>query len=694
MENLKMHTPDLADKNFKKLAALFPNAVTETITGYKANGDPIIERAIDADVLRQEISATVVEGPQERYQFTWPDKKKSVVLANQPIAKTLRLDREKSVGKDGTPGSIDTENIYIEGDNLEALKLLQETYLGKVKMIYIDPPYNTGNDFIYEDDFSQNADEYLGNSGQFDEEGNRLVQNTESNGRFHTDWLNMLYPRLRLAKDLLSKDGVIAISIGFHEMCNLLKLCQDVFSDRQVFSVTVKTSGGKPNGAFNISNEYIVFAVPNDFTPIATEEDMKDYASPYHGMNLATFTQDERPNQAYPIYISTETGIIVGCGKSLAERQSEGSFVGHLKDFVYDYAEAPKGTVAIWPVTNKGEQCVWRLIPDRLMGDWKKGYIKVVPNNSKSTNNKYAIQYLSGGIIEKIKSGEVKTYRISDNPEIPTIDIKDYKTAGAGIASIWDDKSFYTAKGNSDIKALFDKKVFSYPKPVDLIWYILKKTVPSDAIVLDFFSGSASTAHAVMKQNASDEGQRKYIMIQLPEKCEQGSDALRTGYKNLCEIGEERIRRAGKKIKKESPLTTTDLDIGFRVFKVDSSNMEDVYYRPTDYNQGQMELFADNIKPDRTPEDLLFQVMLDLGILLSSDIQETEIAGKKVFSVADGYLIACFDKNVTEETVKAIAQKQPVYAVFRDSSMASDSVATNFEQIFETYSPRTQRKVL
>lgn len=689
MENLKMHTPDLADENFKKLAALFPNAVTET---KDENGNVV--RAIDADVLRQEISAAVVEGPQERYQFTWPDKKTSVVLANQPIAKTLRLDREKSVGKDGTPGNIDTENIYIEGDNLDALKLLQETYLGKVKMIYIDPPYNTGNDFIYEDDFSQNADEYLGNSGQFDEEGNRLVQNTESNGRFHTDWLNMLYPRLRLAKDLLSKDGVIAISIGFHEMCNLLKLCQDVFSDRQVFSVTVKTSGGKPNGAFNISNEYIVFAVPNDFTPIATEEDMKDYASPYHGMNLATFTQDERPNQAYPIYISTETGIIVGCGKSLAERQSEGSFVGHLKDFVYDYAEAPKGTVAIWPVTNKGEQCVWRLIPDRLMGDWKKGYIKVVPNNSKSTNNKYAIQYLSGGIIEKIKSGEVKTYRISDNPEIPTIDIKDYKTAGAGIASIWDDKSFYTAKGNSDIKALFDKKVFSYPKPVDLIWYILKKTVPSDAIVLDFFSGSASTAHAVMKQNASDEGQRKYIMIQLPEKCEQGSDALRTGYKNLCEIGEERIRRAGKKIKKESPLTTTDLDIGFRVFKVDSSNMEDVYYRPADYNQGQMELFADNIKPDRTPEDLLFQVMLDLGILLSSDIQETEIAGKKVFSVADGYLIACFDKDVTEETVKAIAQKQPVYAVFRDSSMASDSVATNFEQIFETYSPRTQRKVL
>ena len=279
MENLKMHTPDLADENFKKLAALFPNAVTEA---KDENGN--IVRAIDADVLRQEISSIVVEGPQERYQFTWPDKKKSVVLANQPIAKTLRLEREKSVGKDGTPGNIDTENIYIEGDNLDALKLLHETYLGKVKVIYIDPPYNTGNDFIYKDDFAQDANAYLGNSGQFDEDGNRLVQKTESNGRFHTDWLNMLYPRLRLAKDLLHKNGVLAISIGFHEMCNLLKLCQDIFSDRQVFSVAVKTSGGKPNGAFNISNEYIIFAVPSDFTPLATEEDMKDYASPYHGI--------------------------------------------------------------------------------------------------------------------------------------------------------------------------------------------------------------------------------------------------------------------------------------------------------------------------------------------------------------------------------------------------------------------------
>lgn len=450
MDKLKMQTTNKANENFKKLAAMFPNAITETID--ETTGEVV--RAIDKDVLMQEISTKVVEGNEERYQFTWPDKKKSVLLANAPINKTLRPCREESVDFDNT------ENLYIEGDNLEVLKLLQETYLGKIKMIYIDPPYNTGNDFVYEDDFAQSTEEYLENSGQFDDEGNRLVQNTENNGRFHTDWLNMIYSRLRLARDLLGNEGVIAISIGFHEMCNLLKICQEIFSDRQVFPVTVKTSGGKPNGAFNISNEYIIFVVPNNFEPIATDEDMKDYASPYHGMNLATFTQDERPNQAYPIYISTRNGAVVGCGESLAQRMSEGKFSGHAKDFIYDYTEAPEGTVAVWPVTNKGEQCVWRLIPERFIGDWKKGYIKVVPNNSLKSKNKYTIQYLSGGIIEKIKAGDMVTYRISEDKDIPTLDIKDYKTAGATIASIWDDKSFYTAKGNADIKELFEKKVF------------------------------------------------------------------------------------------------------------------------------------------------------------------------------------------------------------------------------------------
>ena len=684
-----MHTPNKVDENFKKLAALFPNAVTETID---ENG--VVVRAIDKDVLMQEISTTVVEGKDERYQFTWPDKKKSVLLANAPISKTLRPCPEESMGRDGTPGGFDSENLYIEGDNLEVLKLLQETYLGKVKMIYIDPPYNTGNDFVYEDDFAQSTEEYLANSGQYDGEGNRLVMNSESNGRLHTDWLNMIYPRLRIARDLLGKDGVIAISIGFHEMCNLLKVCQDIFSDRQVFSVTVKTSGGKPNGAFNISNEYIIFAVPNDFVPIATEEDMKEYSSPYHGMNLATFTQDERPNQAYPIYISIENDAVVSCGKSLAQRMAEKSFVGHAKDYVYDYEEAPKGTVAVWPITNKGEQCVWRLIPDRFMKDWENGYIKVVPTSNSNTRNKYTIQYLSGGIIDKIQSGEVKTYRISNNPAIPTIDIEDYKTAGAGITSIWDDKNFYTARGNADIKELFNKKVFSYPKPVDLIWYILKKTTPRDSIVLDFFSGSATVAQAVMKQNAFDGGHRKYILIQLPEKCKEGTEAARAGYKTICEIGKERIRRAGAKIKEENPMGTMDLDVGFRVLKCDTSNMKDVYYTPDEYTSDMFDMLTDNIKEDRTPQDLLFQVMLDMGVLLSSKIEQADIAGKKVFNVADNFLIACFDDDVTEETITAIAKQKPHYFVMRDSSLANDSVATNFDQIFATYSPHTVRKVL
>lgn len=718
MDKLKMHTSNKADENFRKLAAMFPNAVTETI-----NENDEVVRAIDKDVLMQEISCTVVDGNEERYQFTWPDKKKSVLLANAPINKTLRPCREESVDFDTT------ENLYIEGDNLEVLKLLQETYLGKIKMIYIDPPYNTGNDFVYEDDFAQSTDEYLANSGQYDEDGNRMVQNTESNGRFHTDWLNMIYPRLKLAKDLLGNEGIIAISIGFHEMCNLLKICQELFSDRQVFSVTVKTSGGKPNGAFNISNEYIIFAVPTDFVPVATESDMKEYASPYHGMNLATFTQDERPNQAYPIYVSENDGIIVGCGKSLAQRITEKTYVGHAKDFIYDYTEAPKGTVAIWPVTNKGEQCVWRLIPERLMSDWKKGYIKVVPTTSPNTQNKYAIQYLSGGIIEKIQTGEVKTYRVSNNLSVPTIEIKDYKTAGAGIASIWDDKNFYTAKGNADIKRLFENKVFSYPKPVDLIQYILQKTTSMDALVLDFFSGSATLADAVMKQNALDGGKRKYLLIQYLEKCEEGSEAARAGYKTICEIGKERIRRAGKKIQEERleaiALSKHEwdqtcfyvehkeecdrlghlpdeyfakehppIDTGFRVLKCDTSNMKEVYYNPAEYEASLFSSLEDNIKEDRTPEDLLFQVMLDLGVLLSSKIEETTIAGKKVFNVEDNYLIACFDSDVTEETIKAIAKQKPYYFVMRDSSMANDSVATNFDQIFATYSPDTVRKVL
>lgn len=630
MEHLKMHTPDLADENFAKLAALFPNAVTET---KDENGNVV--RAIDADVLRQEISATVVEGSQERYQFTWPDKKKSVVLANQPIAKTLRLDREKSVGRDGTSGSIDTENIYIEGDNLDALKLLQETYLGKVKMIYIDPPYNTGNDFIYEDDFSQDTDEYLGNSGQFDEEGNRLVQNTESNGRFHTDWLNMLYPRLRLAKDLLSDDGVIFISIDDNEQENLKKCCDEVFGSRNFVAQLIWERAFSPkNDARFVSNSHdyvLMFAKDIDKFVIGrlprTDEANARYQNPDNDPRGPWMSSD----------ISVKT-YNAACDYPIT---------------------APSGRVIEPPAG----RC-WRLS--------KNAFLERLQDN-------------------RIWFG-------SDGNGVPRIKrfLTDLKHEGMAPTSIMFFKDVgHSQEGAQEVSKLLDGGFFSGPKPQRLMKRLLTlANLKENSIVLDFFSGSASTAQAVISKNIDNKNNYKFIMVQLPEQTDAKSEAYKAGYKTICEIGEERIRRAGKKIKEESPLTTTDLDIGFRVFKVDSSNMEDVYYRPADYNQGQMELFADNIKPDRTPEDLLFQVMLDLGILLSSDIQETEIAGKKVFSVAGGYLIACFDAEVTEETVKAIAQKQPVYAVFRDSSMASDSVATNFEQIFETYSPRTQRKVL
>ena len=616
MERLKMHTPDLADENFEKLAALFPNAVTET---KDENGNVV--RAIDADVLRQEISATVVEGSQERYQFTWPDKKKSVVLANQPIAKTLRLDREKSVGRDGTPGSIDTENIYIEGDNLDALKLLQETYLGKVKMIYIDPPYNTGNDFIYEDDFSQSADEYLGNSGQFDEEGNRLVQNTESNGRFHTDWLNMLYPRLRLAKDLLTDDGAIFISIDDNESANLTKICDEIFGRQNRIALICHKSRA------SVSNDKIIS--PNHNTVL------------FYAKNISTLESKRKMIGLDPILE----------GFDLDDNDGHGAY--RLVP-----VDGPGGAKKGNPFYEfLGVEGYWRFSKETMQQKYEQGLVV------KKGNSLYQKYY---------KATAEKTRR---------------------TATTWWDDGGLTSTATSKLKGLMGQASFDTPKPLELIDKMLRMLTFDDkeCIILDFFSGSATTAHAVMNYNAETNGNRKFIMVQVNEKTAEKSEARKNGYNNICEIGIERIKRAGNEIQDN---TSSCIDTGFRVLELASSNMEDVYYRPADYNQGQMELFADNIKPDRTPEDLLFQVMLDLGILLSSDIQETEIAGKKVFSVADGYLIACFDAEVTEETVKAIAQKQPVYAVFRDSSMASDSVATNFEQIFETYSPRTQRKVL
>ena len=650
---------------------MFPNAVTETI-----NEDGEVVRAIDADVLRQEISAVVVEGAQERYQFTWPDKKKSVVLANQPIAKTLRLDREKSVGRDGTPGSIDTENIYIEGDNLDALKLLQETYLGKVKLIYIDPPYNTGSDaFVYDDDFTVTGTEFSEASGQRDEDGNLLFDmrvNNETNGRFHTDWLNMLYPRLRLAKDLLSDDGVIFISIDNCEFANLTKICNEIFGvgnfvDCITWNTRVPKNDNK--GLGNI-HQYILVYVKNKNTN-------RQFTMQKDGLEDVFELLDRLKRQGVPIP-EAEEELKKFYNKKGYDR---GITLYNALDDNYQ----PWGKINMsWPNSDTFGPTYDVLHPATHLPTKKpdRGWRWNKETFDRHLDYEHTIKRHDGSYV----CGDI-WFAKDENTQPSSIKyLRDVsKMLLRTIISLKSD-------GGVELEGLFGgKSIFSNPKPTALVELLIDSIKEHDAIFMDFFSGSATTAHAIMHLNAVDGGHRQYIMVQLPEATEDKSEAKKAGLNSICEVGEERISLAGKKIKEE---TSADIDYGFRVFRVDTTNMEDVYYRPADYNQGQMQFFANNIKADRTPEDLLFQVMLDLGILLSSDIEETEIAGKKVFSVAGGYLIACFDSDVTEETVKAIALRKPFYAVFRDSGMASDSVATNFEQIFETYSPKTQRKVL
>ena len=644
MDKLKMHSMDGVAANIDKIGALFPNCVTETIKDGK------LVRAIDFDMLRQELSDVVVEGPTERYQFTWPEKRKSVLAANAPITATLRPVVADSVGKDGTPGGFDSENLYIEGDNLEVLKLLQETYLGKVKMIYIDPPYNTGNDFVYEDDFAQSTGEYMENSGQYDEEGNRMVTNTESNGRFHTDWLNMIYPRLKLAKDLLAEDGVIFISIDDNEVAQLKKVCDELFGTTNF------------EGHIHWRRRH---NQPNDKTKMIglVAEHILAYSK----------------NSAYL--------RSVGVGKI----DLTGSFSNPDND--------PRGEWASKP--------------------WKVG--------SDQSGSRYTIVTPTGIVLDEEWMGEEATYRelLRDNRIVfpkggDGMPRKKYfrferEEEGQCATNWWDSAQFGNNQGANDcMKGLFGvKNVFSNPKPVELIRGLMQiGNVKNEDIVLDFFSGSATTAHSAMQLCNERNIHIKFILVQLPEDLDRSIakasgktkaqlqvaiDVLDSMHKphNICEIGKERIRRAGRKIKEEAGFTApADLDIGFRCLRLDESNMQQVYYTPGEVKQTDLFSMVDNVKPDRTPEDLLFQVMLDLGVLLSSTIEVKEIAGKKVFNVADGFLLACFDHDVTDETVKAIAQMKPYYAVFRDSSMASDSVATNFDQIFETYSPSTTRKVL
>ena len=659
MDKLKMHTPNKADGNFKKLAALFPNAVTETIN---ENGEVV--RAIDKDVLMQEISCTVVDGNEERYQFTWPDKKKSVLLANAPISKTLRPCREESVGKDGTPGGFDSENLYIEGDNLEVLKLLQETYLGRIKVIYIDPPYNTGRNLIYKNDFASSTDEYLANSGQFDSEGNYLVTNAESNGRFHTDWLNMIHARLKLAKQLLKEDGILVLTIDDYEIQTVTMVLNEVFGEQNhLGTVIIKNNpqGRSSVTGFQISHEYALFyskspdavlgKLPRNEEQLARYKEKDEYGL-FEWRNFRAQYSSESPKMAYPIFV-----------------KKDGS------DF-----RIPKMK---WNDIAKQYDLQEDLLPDEII-------TLPIDENGRKRTWKWSIE-----TVNKVKEQDMGVRK--DRSGNPTVYYKGrMKDEGMQPYTIWDKPEYSSSTFGANLLAdIMGKGIFSYPKSLYAVIDALKvANADKEAIVLDFFSGSASTAHAVMQLNSEDCGHRKFIMVQLPEETDVKSEAYKAGYKNICEIGKERIRRAGKKIKEDSPLTTQDLDIGFRVLKCDTSNMKDVYYSPADYEADLFDFMTDNIKEDRTPEDLLFQVMLDLGIELSSKIEETVIADKKVFNVADGFLIACFDADVTDETIKAIAQKQPYYFVMRDSSLANDSVAANFEQIFAAYSPDTVRKVL
>lgn len=668
-DHLKMHSLNKIDENISKIARIFPNCVTEA---KDENGE--LTHKIDFDMLKQELSHSLVEGREERYQFTWPDKKQAILTANAPINKTLRPCREESVNFD------ETENLYIEGDNLEVLKLLQETYLGKIKMIYIDPPYNTGNDFVYEDDFSQDTADYIANSGQTDEEGNRLVANTESNGRFHTDWLNMIYPRLKIARDLLSDDGVIFISIGQDEIENMIKLCDEVFSHDNKCGIISRLmkSGGAKGTFFSPNIEYIVVYAKNislakSFRePISEEIIKKLYTSietqgerkgqKYRPFGLYQSSLDARPNQRYFIQCPDGT-LVIPPGKTLPKEKIDGA--------------------GVKPDDNDG---CWRWSRERYIEERKKGNIEF--KESK------------GVLIDS----EGKPARWNIYTKIWLDDRQEEGMTPVDLITKWENRQ--SKKELTELKIPFD-----FAKPTDLIKYLITISQENDSIILDFFSGSATTAHAVMQLNAEDGGNRKFIMVQLPEPCDEKSEAYKAGYKNICEIGKERIRRAGRKIAEstiqmgggmenslfENSLTTSaktplgvsnpcdnkKLDIGFRVLKCDTSNMEDVYYTPDHIDTN--DLFKNNIKSDRTAEDLLFQVMLDLGIMLSSKIQTKQIDGKTVYCVEGNYLVACFDEDVTEETITKIAKEKPYYFVMRDASMANDSVATNFEQIFKTY---------
>lgn len=654
MDKMKMQTANKADENFKKLAEMFPNAVTEAID---ENGEVV--RAIDKDVLMQEISCKVVDGKEERYQFTWPDKKKSVLLANAPINKTLRPCREESVDFDNT------ENLYIEGDNLEVLKLLQETYLGKIKMIYIDPPYNTGKDsFVYNDIFNMSKDAFSEASGQYDENGNLLFDmrsNNESNGKFHSDWLYMIYPRLKISKDLLKEDGVILINMDENEITNLQNVCREIFGEQNDLGAIVWDKRNPKGDAQGISyqHEYILVYAKNkcEFLQNNKIQRMKKNASAIlskakqlFGKISDSYSFDD-VNKDFSRWIKSQDGLSGG-EKAYNHLDENGEPYQAVSMAWPNKKKAPDDyflplvhprTKKICPVPEKG----WRFPSVTLKKMYEEGKIVFGSDETTQPRSKYL---LKDNIYENIPS--LLYYGGSDTAFLEEIDVP-----------------------------------FDTPKVAEICKeHILSFTKEND-IILDYFSGSATVAHGVMLANMTDNGNRKYIMVQVPEKCPEDSALGKAGFKNICEAGKTRIRKTAEKL-------NFTKNVGFRDLKLDTSNMKDVYYNPAEYEPSLFSSLEDNIKEDRTPEDLLFQVMLDLGVLLSSKIEETTIAGKRVFNVEDNYLIACFDDNVTEDVITEIAKQKPYYFVMRDSSMANDSVATNFEQIFATYSPDTVRKVL
>ena len=624
MEKLKLHSPDFTQENIARLAELFPNCVTES----KAENGTL-KRAIDFDQLRQELSTSIVEGPQERYQLNWPGKREALLTANAPIAKTLRPCREESVNFDST------QNLFIEGDNLDALKLMQENYLNKVTMIYIDPPYNTGNDFVYDDDFAEDTETYLERSNQKDEIGSRMVANTDSNGRFHSDWLSMIYSRLKLARNLLRADGIIFISIDDGEQANLRRLCNEVFGEDNFLTQLVwkkAYGGGAKSKHAVVLHEYIlmyakqkesvgVIELPpsDDVLKYYKFKDSKfEQRGPFRKQPLSTNSMDERPNLRFAI--------------------------------------------------KYGEHDIW---PEK---QW---------------------QWSQNRVAQAIQNDELVFTQKSDGW---TVDYKQYlkneegEVRGSKLYSLIEGP--YTQIGTAEIKEIFGEgKVFTFPKPSGLIKHIAR-CFEKDSIVMDFFSGSAATSHAVMALNAEDGGQRKFVLVQLAEACDENSEAYKAGYRTIAEIGKERIRRVGKKIKAENAITAPDLDVGFRVLKIDTSNMKDVYYAPDAVAQSDLLGQVNNVREDRTPEDLLFQVLLDWGVDLALPIAQETIAGKNVFFVDGNALAACFETGITEEFVKALAARHPLRAVFRDAGFGSDSVKINIEQIFKLISPSTEVKAI